>query len=239
MPRAIILSITFVTVVYILTNLAYFAILTKPEIHESGAIAVLFGRRVLGRFHWVMPVFVALSAMGGLNGGIFAGSRILVAGARQGQLFSALDTIHVNRLSPIPSVLTLGFISSFYLITTKILKLIHYMILVEASFAALAVSTVLVLRYKLPDLERPLKVPMIIPILYLLFSFFLVILPIWVSPVESSIGIFFMLSGLPVYYLTANWQNKPRRYQLLIDQFNLLLQKLTMSVTPKPASRIQ
>lgn len=236
MPRAIMISISFVTLIYILTNLAYFAVLTKTEIQGSSAIAVLFGKKVLGKAHWLMPISVAMSSMGGLNGGIFAGSRLLVAGASQGQLFSAMNMINVDILSPIPSIITLGLISSLYLITTEILKLINYMIFVEASFAALAVSTVLVLRFKMPQLARPLRIPTVIPILYLCFSFFLVVLPIWISPFESVLGILFMLAGLPIYYLTANWTNKPHGYQLVIDRINLFTQKLTMSVKPSPSS---
>lgn len=235
MPRAIILSMITITLIYILTNVAYFAVLSPAEILESDAIAVFFGQKIwpnLELAKWIMPITVAVSAMGGLNGSIFGFSRILFAGARQGQLFSALETIHLDHLTPIPALLFLGFLASFCLVTTKIITLINYMVFIEAILSALAVSTVLALRYKLPNLKRPLKIHTLVPILYLLFSAILIILPIYSSPLEASIGLLITLTGVPAFYLTANWQHKPEPYQRWLDKFNWIAQLLTRSVTP-------
>lgn len=232
MPRAIVVSITSVTLIYILANTAYFAVLTKEQILESDAIAVLFGEQALCFAQWLMPLAVALSTMGGLNASIFAASRIYFAAAREGQLFSALEMINVNQLTPIPSLLFLGITSAGYLFTTNISSLIEYMTFVEASFAALGVSTLLALRLKMPQLARPLKVPLVVPIIYLCATAALLILPLWSSPIEAMIGIAITLTGLPVYYLTARWKHKPRLYQKTIDRFNETSQMLTLSVVP-------
>lgn len=235
MPRAIIISMITITLIYILTNVAYFAVLSPNEIRESEAIAVLFGEKIWSHLElakWIMPITVAVSAMGGLNGGIFAFSRILFAGARQGQLFSALENIHVDYLTPIPSLLFLAFLSCFCLVTTRILTLINYMVFIEAILSALAVSTVFALRCKFPDLKRPLRIHSLVPIVYLLFSAVLVVLPIYSSPVEAAIGIVITLTGVPAYYLTANWRHKPEAYQRSLDQFNRVTQILTRSVAP-------
>lgn len=235
MPRAIVISMITITLIYILTNVAYFAVLSPDEIRGSDAIAVVFGEKIwphLELAKWVMPITVAVSAMGGLNGGVFAFSRILFAGARQGQLFSALENIHLDYLTPVPALLFLGFLSCFCLVTTKILTLINYMVFIEAILSALAISTVFALRYQLPDLRRPLKIHSLVPIGYLLFSAVLVLLPIFSSPVEAAIGLAITFAGVPVYYLTANWQRKPEAYQRRLDQFNRVTQILTRSVAP-------
>lgn len=232
MPRAIILSITTITLIYIMANVAYFAVLTQPEMLKSEAIAVTFGEKALNFASWLMPLSVALSTMGGLNGFIFTSSRVLLVGARQGQLFSAFNMINVDKLTPIPSLIFLGAVSSLYLFTTEILALINYMVFIEAMLAALGVSTMLILRYKLPNLERPLKIYTVVPVVYLLFSLLLLILPLWSSPFESAIGIMILLTGIPAYYLTAHWESKPVWYQKSIDNFNLVVQKLTLCVTP-------
>lgn len=255
MPKAIMLSITSIIFIYTLTNISYFVVLTRDEILNSSAIAVIFGDKVTETFRtlamnnggqinyialllssstkWIMPITVALSTIGGLNGGIFAQSRVLFAGSRQGQLFSTLNMLNVDKLTPMPSLIFLGFLTSLYMITTQILTLINYMVFVEAIFAALSVSTVLKLRYKYPNLKRPLKIPTFVPILYLLFSILLITLPIFTSPVEATMGIVILLTGLPVYYLTARWKEKPAVYQRAIDNFNKVTQKLTLSVTPE------
>lgn len=265
MPKAIMLSIISIIFIYTLTNISYFAVLTRDEILNSSAIAVIFGERItetfktnygdsnnLGAFHyfalflssstkWIMPITVALSTIGGLNGGIFSQSRILFAGSRQGQLFSTLNMLNVNQLTPMPSLIFLGFLTSLYMIKTQVLTLINYMVFVEAIFAALGVSTVLTLRYKYPNLKRTLKIPTFVPIVYLLFSLLLITLPILTSPVEAGMGIVILLSGLPVYYLTVKWKEKPVVYERAIDKFNKVTQKLTLSATPEDevSSRIR
>lgn len=233
MPRAIIISIVSITVIYILVNIAYFAVLTPAEIEKSSAVAVTFGSKTLGAASFLMPLSVALSTTSGLNALIFSSSRIIFVGARQGQIFSLLNMISVNNRTPVPSLLFVGLMSSLYLITTHIGSLINYLVFIEASFATLAVSTVLVLRYKFPDTQRPIKVHTYIPVVYLVVSTFLIVTPILNNPTEALIGTGILLTGIPVYYLTANWKVKPHLYQNAIDKVNTLTQKLTLSITPE------
>ena len=232
MPRAIILSITTVTLIYIVTNTAYFAVLSKAEILESDAIAVVFGEKAFSFASWLMPLLVALSTMGGLHGSVFTSSRIIFAGARQGHLMSVLHMLNLDHLTPVPSLLFLGLVSALYLSTTEILVLINYSTLIEALFSAMAVSTVLTLRIKFPDLKRPLRIYTFVPVLYLIFSLLFIVLPIRESPLGASIGILILAIGVPVYYATARWKNKPEMYQNVINLFNTITQKITWSVAP-------
>lgn len=221
-----------VTVIYVLTNISYFIVLTPAEILDSNAIAVTFGDRVLGYFRWVMPLAVALSTTSGLNAAIFSSSRILFVGARHGHLPEVLSMISVNRLSPVPSLMFLGALSLIYLSTTRIHSLINYLVLVEASFSALSVSTVITLRYKYPDILRPLKVSLILPILYLLVSSLLIFLPIYENFWGALIALSILLFGIPIYYLTYKWKEKPAGYQQSIDSVSGFIQKLTLCVKP-------
>lgn len=235
MPRAIMISITTITVIYVLVNIAYFAVLGEKEISSSSAIAVTFGEKTLGPLSFIMPLSVALSTTSGLNALIFSSSRILFVGARQGQLFSLLNMISIKHLTPVPSLILVGFMSCLYLITTHISSLISYLIFIEASFGALGVSTVLVLRRKFPLISRPLRVHTYIPVVYLILSMLLIATPIIQGPFEALIGTIILITGIPVYYLTANWTLKPRAYQDALDKLNALTQKLTLSVPQEEA----
>ncbi len=107
LPRAIYISLPLVTIIYLLANIAYFAVLSSDEVLTSNTIAVTFGERVLGFFSWIMPLSVALSTFSGLNGGIFASSRLFFVGARSGHLPNCLAMINIKYFTPIPSLLFL------------------------------------------------------------------------------------------------------------------------------------
>lgn len=105
LPRAICISLPVVTLVYTLTNVAYFAVLTNDEIRASEAVAVTFSEKILGAFSWVMPLFVALCTFGSLNGAIYASSRLFFVGARNGHLPLAISLIDIRRMTPVPSLI--------------------------------------------------------------------------------------------------------------------------------------
>uniref|UniRef100_A0A4W6ERH7 Solute carrier family 7 member 10a n=1 Tax=Lates calcarifer TaxID=8187 RepID=A0A4W6ERH7_LATCA len=105
LPRAIYISIPLVTLVYTMTNIAYFSSMTPEELLASNAVAVTFGEKLLGMFSWVMPISVALSTFGGINGYLFTSSRLCFSGAREGHLPYLLAMIHLKNCTPIPALL--------------------------------------------------------------------------------------------------------------------------------------
>ena len=66
-----------------------------------------FGNRFLGVMSWIMPVFVACSTFGAVNGGIFASSRLFFVAARNGHMPKMMSLINCNTLTPMPCLLVL------------------------------------------------------------------------------------------------------------------------------------
>ncbi|XP_066940167.1 Y+L amino acid transporter 2-like [Macrobrachium rosenbergii] len=217
LPRAIMISLPLVTIIYFLTNLAYFAVLTQSEMLASNAVAVSFGNRMLGVMAWIMPFFVVCSTFGSLNGGIFASSRLFFVGARQGHLPQILALINKDNYTPVPSLLFLGFMTVFMLISSDVAVLINYISFSESAFILTSIAALLWLRYKEPDRHRPIKVWLGFPILFFVICLFLVVLPIIQRPIELGVAILVISVGVPVYYVCIHREKKPPCLENFMD----------------------
>nr|XP_038963743.1 asc-type amino acid transporter 1 isoform X1 [Rattus norvegicus] len=157
LPRAIFISIPLVTFVYTFTNVAYFTAMSPQELLSSNAVAVTFGEKLLGYFSWVMPVSVALSTFGGINGYLFTSSRLCFSGAREGHLPSFLAMIHVRRCTPIPALLVCCGATAVIMLVGDTYTLINYVSFINYLCYGVTILGLLVLRWRRPALHRPIK----------------------------------------------------------------------------------
>ncbi|KAI4582955.1 hypothetical protein MJG53_008168 [Ovis ammon polii x Ovis aries] len=239
LPRAIFISIPLVTFVYVFANVAYVTAMSPQELLASNAVAVTFGEKLLGVMAWIMPISVALSTFGGVNGSLFTSSRLFFAGAREGHLPSVLAMIHVKRCTPIPALLFTCISTLLMLVTSDIYTLINYVGFINYLFYGVTVAGQIVLRWKKPDINRPIKVSLLFPIIYLLFWAFLLLFSLWSEPVVCGIGLAIMVTGVPVYFLGIYWQHKPRCFNKFIELLTLVSQKMCVVVYPKEAEDLK
>merc|ERR1719384_2935021 len=94
----------------------------------------------------------------------------------------------------------------------------------------LAVFCIPWLRWKQPDWERPIKVNLIFPIVYILCTIFITVVPMIITPVETAIGLGIIATAVPVYFLFIAWRNKPAAIQSLSCEVTALLQKVLVVV---------
>ncbi|XP_065337268.1 Y+L amino acid transporter 2 [Cloeon dipterum] len=229
LPRAIYISLPLVTIIYGLANVAYMAVLSTTDILASDAIAVTFSDKVLGVFSWIMPFFVALSALGGLSVHIMTSSRLCFVGARQGHFPTMLSLININRYTPTPSLVFLNILSLLMLGTSDVFLLINYSSFVESFFIMLSVAGILWLRYKKPNMHRPINISVVYPILFVFICAFLVILPIFDKPFDTGMGILITLSGIPAYLIGVKYENKPKWFNHALCALTDFVQKMSLS----------
>ena len=64
-----------------------------------------FAERMYGPMMWIIPVAVALSCAGSINGSLLSDSRMTFVAAREGHLPLLLSMIHVDKRTPMPAIL--------------------------------------------------------------------------------------------------------------------------------------
>ncbi|VBB32413.1 unnamed protein product [Acanthocheilonema viteae] len=217
LPLAIAISCTVCTVIYTLTNVALYTVITPDEMLSSPAVAVEFANKMFGPFAFIMPIFVACSTIGSANGVIFTSSRLFYVGAREGHMPLVLTMINKNTRTPIPAVIFTGLLSIVFLaLSDNIFSLINYIQIVYWLAIACVIAALFWLRKKMPDAERPIKVNLVFPIVFFLGCIALVIVPIVGSPKDtgdaffSAIGIGIMLTAVPIYVIFVAWKSKPK-----------------------------
>uniref|UniRef100_A0A3Q1FSZ1 Solute carrier family 7 member 5 n=1 Tax=Acanthochromis polyacanthus TaxID=80966 RepID=A0A3Q1FSZ1_9TELE len=212
LPRAIIISLPIVTAVYVLTNLAYFTTLSPDQMLQSEAVAVDFGNQHLGPMAWIIPVFVGLSCFGSVNGSL---------GKRLHERPASRRTV-VNHC-----LMTL-----LYAFSNDIFSVINFFSFFNWLCIAMAIVGMMYLRFKKPDLERPIKVNILLPVSFVLACLFLIVVSIWKTPKECAIGFGIIATGVPVYMIGVWWKNKPKWLLHGIFSTTAMCQKV-MEVVPQ------
>ncbi|KAM9086253.1 cystine/glutamate transporter [Megaptera novaeangliae] len=231
-PLAICISMAVVTVGYVLTNVAYFTTISAQELLLSKAVAVTFSERLLGNFSVAVPIFVALSCFGSMNGGVFAVSRLFYVASREGHLPEILSMIHIRKHTPVPAVIVLHPLTMIMLFSGDLYSLLNFLSFARWLFIGLAVAGLIYLRYKHPDMHRPFKVPLFIPALFSFTCLFMVALSLYSDPFSTGIGFTITLTGVPAYYLFIIWDKKPRWFRRMSDITTRTLQ-IILEVVPE------
>lgn len=236
LPLAIGISCTMCTAIYIFANMAFYAGVTLDDIVDSPAVAVTFAEYHYGWFSWIMPVCVALSCFGTVNGVLLSSSRLFYVAARENHMPAVLSMINPYTGTPVPSVLFILLLSfGYFLISENIYQLINYVQIVNWTALGLATVGLIVLRYKAPykDHPRSIRVNLIFPVIFSLGCAALLMFSIIKTPKDAAIGLALLATSIPVYFIFVKWQNKPAFIANFIDSLTLGCQKLMLVVGEK------
>ncbi|KAK2158376.1 hypothetical protein LSH36_171g00000 [Paralvinella palmiformis] len=147
-----------ITVLYTLTNVAYFTVMSPKEMMSSKAVALTFAERTIGKFSKLVPFFVACSTIGSLNGAILGGSRYYYAAARDNLFPHLMSTIHMKYRTPWVSLFSVTAICLLYIVTGEAISLLEYLGFLATIMLLVTIYCVLYLKWKKPNMKRPIKV---------------------------------------------------------------------------------
>ena len=206
LPRALALGTGAVTLLYLLANVAYLAVLSWPEIQHApqDRVGTAAAYRMLGEPGlYLMTAAILVSTFGCINGLVLAGARVTYAMARDGLFFAPAARISEKRRVPVVALAVQGVWTAFLTLTGSYSQLLDYVIFAALLFYALTVAALFALRRRRTDLPRPYRVlgyP-VLPALYLAAAVGIAAVLLVAKPVYTFSGLFLVLLGIPVYML--------------------------------------
>lgn len=203
LPRALLIGTSAMIAIYLLTNLAYFYVLTSAEVGATPRVAAEAMQKVMGNSGAsIVSIAAMISIFAALNGSILSGSRVPYAMARDGLFFKRMSVINPYFRTPGACIVFLGVVSSIILLSGRYDELSTLVIFPSWILYGMTAASVIVLRIKRPDMNRPYRVPgyPFVPIIFVLVAITLLYSTLLNSPRESGIGLVLIIAGLPFYF---------------------------------------
>jgi len=180
LPKAIIICIVVSTIIYVLVALSVVSIANWKDLANSSAPLSYVTSKVLGTPGYVLMSFIALFATANtVLLFLLVGSRMLYGMSKGGSLPRIFSKVHNKTKTSFVSIFTVMILSILFVMIGNIItvaSLVDFAVFLIFVFVNLSL---IILRYKKPDLKRRFRVPLnigkfpLISFFGLIFSFFM------------------------------------------------------------------
>jgi len=202
-PLSLLLGTGLVTVLYLLANIAYLALLPNDGISHAvadrvGAAAaqVIFGNK--GTL--IMAALIMVSTFGCNNGIILSGGRLYYAMAKDGLFFKRAGKLNKEAV-PGYALWVQCIWASLLCLSGRYGDLLEYTMFASVLFYIVTITGLFVLRQREPNAERPYRAfgyPFL-PALYLLGAAGFCLNLLWSKPLYTGVGLGIVALGAVVY----------------------------------------
>jgi APA family basic amino acid/polyamine antiporter len=200
LPRALLLGVVIVVLVYCLANAAYLRTLTHAGLASSTAPASDTMSLVLGPWgRTFITAGIVISTFGFLDLVIMVSPRVYQAMAADGLFFKSFAEISPRTGTPLMAIAFQGAWAVALLFTRSYGQLLDYVTFADWIFFGATAATLLILRKRpAPDGYRAPAAPLVVA-LFVAASAYVVIGSIQNDPRNALIGAGLLLLGVPVY----------------------------------------
>ncbi|MFB2838541.1 APC family permease [Floridanema evergladense] len=214
MVRSLLVSISIITVIYLLINVAYLQGLGIAGMANSQAVAAELMGRAIGKSGAIFLSFlIAISCLGAINATIFTGARTNYALGQDFSVFSFLGKWQSNNSTPVNALIVQSAIALLLVLLGTITRkgfqtMVDYTAPVFWFFFLLTTVSLFILRWREPETPRPFKVPLypITPILFCLVCGYLLYSSLAYTGVGALVGVAMVIVGAPILI----WHNRQR-----------------------------
>jgi len=200
------LGTLIVSVIYVLANLMYIAVMPLNEIAfaKEDRVAVDAAQYIFGNTGTIIiAVMIMISTFACNNGLIMAGSRVYYTMAKDGLFFK--KAAHLNGASvPAWALWAQCIWASALCLTGKYGDLLDYVMIIVIIFYILTIYGIFILRRTMPNVERPYRAfgyP-VLPFVYIIAASAICVSLLITKTSTCGWGVVIMLVGIPVYYVT-------------------------------------
>lgn len=198
---ALVAGTAIVTLVYVVTNLAYIYVLGMEGVRDTDSVAVDVAAAVFRRGgDTFVTLLVVVSTLGSIMGMIIGGSRVLFAMGRDRLFFEWAGRVHA-RGTPAPALALLGILSALYAALGTFEGIIGYFVFVSTIFLTMNVVSVTIHRIRRPGHPRPFRAPLhpLPPLVYSLVALTLLTQLLRENTRNALIGLAVVAASVPVY----------------------------------------
>lgn len=215
-PRSLFLGTLIVTIIYLLANVAYLALLPMQGTPQSTSIVengIMFASQdrvgaaaanvIMGNIGvLVMAGLIMISTFGCNSGLILSGGRLFYAMAKDNLFFKKAGDLNKNEV-PEKALWLQCIWACLLCISGKYGDLLTYATFASLLFYILTILGVFILRKKEPNTYRPYKAfgyP-IVPALYIIITSAICIILLVHDTFKTGLGLLIVALGIPVYYI--------------------------------------
>jgi APA family basic amino acid/polyamine antiporter len=213
LPRAIILSISITAIIYILVSVSAIRVLSWQDLDQSIAPLADVAKKALGpQAHLILSAIALFATTNTILIMLVSGSRILYGIASDKSLPSFFGMIHQKRKTPWYAVIAVGLLAIVFTFAGNIATIASISVFAIIMVFVLVNLSLIWLRLKEPNAERPFRVPFSVknvPILAILGIITPILGLVQLSWYVIAIGLGVVGSSILFYFVYNKISTKP------------------------------